>query len=156
LAGAVLGAVLVALFLWGQAEVQSNALYQRPDWRGVAAALGSTSQARAIAAYPGQFATGPLSFYLPRVAWGGPGSRPFGGSVTVSELDVVANAGPPLTPPTGGARTISAAIVDGYQVVRYALPAPVHDDGAQLAARAQQLLPVPGSGPTVIVQRGSD
>src|SRR5579875_609271 len=150
-----LAAVLVAAMAWGEAKVQSDPLYQRPNWRGVAAALGAQEGTRAIAAYPGQFATGPLSWYLPRVPWAGPGGRTPAGPVTVSELDVIANAaGPPPAPPAA-ARVIAAPVVDGYQIVRYALAAPVRGDAGALAALAERLFPVPGLAPQVIVQRAA-
>ncbi|HLH66302.1 MAG TPA: glycosyltransferase family 39 protein [Solirubrobacteraceae bacterium] len=153
--GAALAAVLVAAMAWGEAKVQSDPLYQRPNWRGVAAALGAQEGTRAIAAYPGQFATGPLSWYLPRVPWAGPGGRTPAGPVTVSELDVIANAaGPPPAPPAA-ARVIAAPVVDGYQIVRYALAAPVRGDAGALAALAERLFPVPGLAPQVIVQRAA-
>ncbi|MHB1571063.1 MAG: glycosyltransferase family 39 protein [Solirubrobacteraceae bacterium] len=155
-AGAALAAVLVALFIWGQAKIESNPLYQRPDWRGVAAALGRPIGTRAIATYEGQFAAGPLSVYLPRVAWAGPGSSPWTGTANVSELDVIANAPARPGPAQSGYRVISSTVVDGYRVVRYALAAPVSYNGSQLAALAQTLLPVPGPQPDVIIQHASD
>ena len=155
--GAALAAVLLALFIWGQEKIESNPLlYQRPDWRGVAAALGRPTGARAIATYQGQFAAGPLSVYLPRVAWAGPGSSPWTGTATVAELDVIANAPAQPGPPKSGYRVISSTVVDGYRVVRYALAAPVSYSGSQLWALAQTLLPVPGPQPDVIIQRATD
>ncbi len=156
LPGAALAAALLALFVWGQARIESNPIYQRPDWRGVAAALGRTTRTRAIAAYPGQFATGPLSIYLPRVAWAGPGGSQLRGTATVSELDVVANAGQPPGRPGGGVRVLSQRSVDGYEVVRFQLPSPVRADAAQLAALARQLLPAGALVPAVILQHASD
>ncbi|MGH2888752.1 MAG: glycosyltransferase family 39 protein [Solirubrobacteraceae bacterium] len=158
LAGAALAVVLLGAFVWAQVEVQSNAAYQRPDWRGVAAALGSSSGARAIAAYPGQFATGPLSVYLPRVPWSGPG-EPAGtdsGPHRISEVAVIGNARQVAPPPPPGIRLLTARVVDGYQVDRFALRAPVSDDAAAVSALAARLLPVGGAQPIVMFQRGED
>ena len=43
----------------------ADAGFEKPNWRGVAAALGRPTGPRAIVAYDGTFATGPLSIYLP-------------------------------------------------------------------------------------------
>ncbi|MGH2914064.1 MAG: glycosyltransferase family 39 protein [Solirubrobacteraceae bacterium] len=158
-AGAALAVVLLALFIYGQAEIQSSARYQRPDWRGVAAALGPAPPgARAIAAYPGQFATGPLSVYLGGVPWSGPGeSASAAGPAprTVSELDVVGSV--PQGPPAllGGIRLISGRVVDAHQVDRFALPAPRPISVAQAQQLAIALLPAGGRMPTIVFQRGS-
>jgi 4-amino-4-deoxy-L-arabinose transferase-like glycosyltransferase len=158
--GAVLAVVLLGTFVYGLAKIDSSPIYQRPDWRGVAAALGSSGGTRAIVAYDNQFATGPLSIYLPRVPWSGPG-EPRGtgaGPVTIGELDVVGNAGAEVGRPTGGVREIESRVVDGYQVTRYRLPGPVRTDPQQIWQRAISLLSPPDPAfcaDCVIVQRGS-
>jgi hypothetical protein len=145
LPGAALVVVLVGSFIWAQLEIQSNAGYQRPDWRGVASALGSTSGTRAIVAYPGQFATGPLSIYLRGVPWSGPGEpaatiareqRP----VTIDELDVVGNDGETVSSVPRGMHLISARKVDGYVVDRFQLATPASTTAAEALAQAQSLL----------------
>ncbi|MGZ4178830.1 MAG: glycosyltransferase family 39 protein [Solirubrobacteraceae bacterium] len=156
LPGAALVAVLVAAFVWAGIKINSDPYYQRPDWRGVAAALGSPTGTRAIVAYDGPFATGPLSFYLPGVLWSGPGeaSGTDSGPVTIDELDVVGDRGMhPATPPPG-IRLIAGRDVDGYLVYRFKLARPWSTDAAQIQARAVQLLPQ-GTPSAPMIQRTS-
>jgi 4-amino-4-deoxy-L-arabinose transferase-like glycosyltransferase len=152
LPGAALVGVLVAMFVWAQIKIDNDAFLQRPDWRGVAAALGSHTGTRAIVAYDGQFATGPLSFYMPGVPWSGPGESPGtdAGPVTVDELDVVGDRGQPLGRLTGGVRTISGRDVDGYLVYRFKLPRPTQLTPSQIDARARELLQFGPSVPPMI------
>ena len=135
--------MLVAAFLWAGFKINSDPYYQRPDWRAVAAALGTPTGTRAIVAYDSQFATGPLSFYLPGVPWSGPGEPPGtdAGPVTIDELDVVGDRGQQPGALFGGIRQISGRDVDGYLVYRFKLPAPWSTDPAGIEARAQRLLP---------------
>ena len=157
LPGAALVGVLVAAFLWAGFKINSDPYYQRPDWRGVAAALGSHTGTRAIVAYDGQFATAPLSFYLRGTPWSGPGEArgTDAGPVTIDELDVVGDPGqsPAALPP--GVTKISGRTVDGYLVYRFKLPGPWRTDPAQINARASQLLPGPGTGLPPMIQRTS-
>ena len=80
-----------------------TSVYQRPDWRGVAAALGTAHGTRAIVAYDGQFATAPLSLYLHGTPWTGAGAPPGvgAGPVTISELDIVGNIAEDLSQSAG-------------------------------------------------------
>ncbi len=156
-AGAALAAVLVAGFVWAGIKIDSTGYYQRPDWRGVAAALGPARGTRAIVAYDGQFATGPLSFYLPRVPWAGPptnGSTDVG-PVTISELDVVGDSGQRLGRLPPGTELIGARAVDGYQVDRFKLAAPWSAGPAQITARATGLLSPAPPDSAVIIQHAS-
>jgi mannosyltransferase len=155
LPGAALVGVLVAASVWAGIKINSDPYYQRPDWRGVAGALGSHTGTRAIVAYDGQFATGPLSFYLPGVAWAGPGRAPDAnaGPVTIDELDIVGDRGMQPSKPPPGVRMIAGRDVDGYLVYRYKLERPWPTDPAEIAARAATLLPGPVS--PVIIQRTS-
>jgi hypothetical protein len=156
-AGAALGAVIVGLFVWSGIRIDTDQVFQRPDWRGVAAALGprtTGSDSRAIVAYPGDLATGPLSLYLPGTPWAGPGLAPGtdAGPATISELDVIANAGQPLAPSPAGARLISQRDVDGYLVARYALSAPVSATAPEVITRADGLLEIPPPAASVMFQ----
>jgi 4-amino-4-deoxy-L-arabinose transferase-like glycosyltransferase len=141
LPGAILVVVVVASFIWAGIAIDSTAFYQRPNWRGVAAALGSPTGTRAIVAYDGQFATGPLSYYMPGIPWSGPG-EPRGtgtGPVTITELDVIGNTlDQRSTVP--GFRLIDSRTVDGYVVDRYTLPAPRRTTPTQITALAMRLL----------------
>ena len=155
LPGAALVGVLMAGFLWAGFKINSDPFYQRPDWRGVATALGSHTGTRAIVAYDGQFATGPLSFYLPGVAWSGPGEARSTdtGPATIDELDVVGDRGQTPAAPPPGITKISSRDVDGYLVYRFKLSRPWSTDPAQINARAQQLLPGPGPSLPPMIQR---
>ncbi|MGI8712305.1 MAG: hypothetical protein ACR2NR_03810 [Solirubrobacteraceae bacterium] len=155
LAGAAFAVALVAMFAYAGVQIDSSSVYQRPDWRGVAAALGPAHGTRAIVAYPGQFATGSLSIYLRGVPWSGPGEHASAaGPVTISELDVVANAGQQLTQAHHpGARLTGRATVNGYVIYRFRLSAPWPTTSPAIADRANALLYLPPTGSAVMVQR---
>jgi mannosyltransferase len=158
--GAVLAVVLVATFLWAQFKIQSDPAFQRKDWRGIGAALGRPVGPRAIVAYDGQFATGPLSIYLPRVAWAGPGQAALpSGPGPIAELDIVGSADDTLSRLPRGFRLIGTPrTVDGYEVDRIRVPAGWNATAPQIYTRAAALLgpapPVSGE-PPVIFQPGS-
>ena len=75
-AGAILAAILLASFVYAQVRISDNPQYQRPNWRGVARALGTAGGPRAIVAYDGSAATDPLAIYLPGVPWTAVRQRP--------------------------------------------------------------------------------
>jgi uncharacterized membrane protein len=144
-AGAGLAVILVAAFIYGQVRAQSDSRYQRPDWRGVAAALGNTGSTRAIVLYDG-LATDPLATYLPRVPWTTP-KAPVG----VAEVDVVGNS---WQRPAGRARLIASKVVDGYLVDRFALKPGWRLTPDVIASRAAtQLLADGPPNPAVLIQR---
>ena len=152
-AGGVLLAVLLASFVYAQVRIESNARYQRPDWRGVARALGTAPPGgRAIVAYDGGLASDPLAIYLPRVPWTQTGA----GSTTVPEIDVVGRAwqsvGHRLPP---GAQLIGTKKVDDFLVARFAIAPAQRLTPTQIATAAPNLLgPAPPSG-LVLLQRPS-
>jgi 4-amino-4-deoxy-L-arabinose transferase-like glycosyltransferase len=152
-AGGVLAVVLLGMFIYAGVRIDNDPQFQRPNWRGVASALGRSNATRAIVAYDGIFSAAPLSIYLPRVQWSGPGSPPQREDpVTVSELDIVGSAAQTLSALTPGWRLLSSRDVDGYQVVRLAVSDPVRLSPAALAARATAVLgPAPPS-PVVMIQ----
>jgi mannosyltransferase len=161
LPGAALVVVLVGLFAWAGIKINSTPSYQRPNWRGVAAALGSPSGTRAIVAYPGQFATGPLSVYMPGVPWSGPG-EPAGtnaGAATIGELDIVGDPSERLSPLPKGVSRIGTQVVDGYQVDRFRLSPSLHLAPSSILAHAESLLSPAPAGLTgqsaVMIQRAS-
>ena len=133
--GAVLFAVVIVAFVYAQIKVQSDAKYQRPDWRGVAAALGTSSGPRAIVVYDG-LGTDPLAIYLPRVPWSTPRTP-----ITVSEVDAVAS---PWQQPSRAARLIGSRTVDGYLVDRFAISPAWSATPSAIAARVGRTL-LPGS-----------
>ncbi|MGH2896367.1 MAG: glycosyltransferase family 39 protein [Solirubrobacteraceae bacterium] len=157
LPGAALVGVLVAAFLWAGFKINSDAYYQRPDWRDVAAALGSPTGTRAIVAYDGQFATGPLSVYLRGIPWSGPGETrgTDAGPATISELDVVGDRGDVQAALPPGVSKISGRDVDGYLVYRFKLAGPWRADPAQINDRALRLLPGQGTTLPPMIQRAS-
>jgi Dolichyl-phosphate-mannose-protein mannosyltransferase len=157
LAGAGLAVVLLALFVYADIRINDSVQYQRPNWRGVAEALGSARSPRAILAGDGEFAAGPLSIYLPGVPWAGPGQSAQlpAQSATVSELDLVASSSDTLRGLPPGTRVLARRMVDGYLVVRLALATPWSGSGAALQTRANQLLNPPAAAPELVIQRPS-
>jgi hypothetical protein len=153
IAGGVLAAVLLAGFVYAQIHIDGNPQYQRPDWRGVAAALGpSPPVGRAIVAYDGSFATDPLATYLPGVAWTPTGD----GGLRLGEIDVVGYrwqaVGSPLP---AGTRLIGTKVVNDYLVARFAADPSQSLSRSQILAGAPKLLgPAPTSG-VVLVQHPS-
>jgi mannosyltransferase len=145
LPGAVLAAILLAAFVYGVVRIDTEAAYQRPDWRGVARALGRAPQARAIVLYDG-LGTDPLSFYLHGVRWSAPV-----GAVSVGEVDVVGYSWQTLSatlPP--GVRLIGSRRVDGFLVARFSVTGGWRATTGEIAGRATGLLGAPGS--VVLVQ----
>ncbi len=151
-AGAALATVLAVSFVLASIRISNHPQYQRPNWRGVASALGTSSAQRAIVVYNGQLATDPLQIYLRGVPWGGAGTGP----VTVSEIDVVGSQyDRPSTNLPGGATIVSRRVVDGFQVVRFRLGRPWTLTPDQIGTRAGTLLGSPSPGTAVLIQRTS-
>jgi mannosyltransferase len=157
-AGAVLLVVLAAMFVYASIQIEGDPLYQRPAWSRIAAALGKSRVTRAVVAYDGEFAAGPLSIYLPRIAWAGPGERLNASPalVTVSEVDIVGDTGQTLARPLpSGTALIGSRAVNGYQVDRFRLSRPWRLSRAEIGARAPALLGPAASGPVVLIQPAS-
>jgi mannosyltransferase len=153
IAGGVLAAILLASSVYTQVRIDGNAAYQRPDWRGVARALGPTPPGgRAIVSYDGQFALDPLATYLPGVAWKQSGTAP----VTVGEIDVIGHAWQAVANPLpGGVRPIGTKLVNDFLVGRFKIQPVQRLSRAQIGAEAPSLLgPAPSSG-LVMLQRPS-
>jgi len=156
--GAALGVALLAMFVYAGIRIDRHPeSFQKPDWRGVAAALGRPTQTRAIVAYDGQTAAGPLSIYLPGVPWSGPGAPlPGPTPLAVGEVDIVASTSAQLAPLPAGVSLIGAQVVDGqYRVDRFALAQPWRLSSSAIAARARTLLAPGPPGPWVMIQRPS-
>ena len=148
-AGAALTVVVLGGLVWAQARIDQNTQYQRPNWRGVATALGHAPVRRAIVLYGSGFATQPLEVYLPRLPWGPPPPRP----VSVNEVDVVGNSfqttARPLPP---GVTLFARRTVDDFLVERFLVnPAWDLSPGA-IAQRASTLLGPGPPSPAVLVQ----
>ncbi|MGI8414380.1 MAG: glycosyltransferase family 39 protein [Solirubrobacteraceae bacterium] len=149
-AGAALGAVLLGGFVYAGIAVAAHPQYQRPDWRGVAAALGHGSGPRAIVAYDGGFASGPLAIYLHGVPW----SQSAAATVTVGEVDVVGSTS--QTRAQGlpaGVTLIASRAVNSYLVERFSLHPAWHLTPAAIGARAGALLAPAPPSPAVLIQR---
>jgi mannosyltransferase len=153
IAGGILAVVLLAGCVYAQELILRNAQYQRPNWRGVAAALGSSpAGGRAIVAYDGQFAADPLGIYLRGVPWSQGGDGP----VTIGEIDIVGHAwqavARPLPP---GVRLIATKRIDDFLVARFTFAPARRMTLAQIDGGAPSLLgPAPPSG-VVLIQRPS-
>ena len=72
--GAVLAVILLASFVYAQVKINDSPQYQRPDWRGVAAALGSASGTRAIVRTAG---------LIPAALFGGGSASPIPAPLTL-------------------------------------------------------------------------
>jgi hypothetical protein len=147
--GAALATLLIASFLYAGGVIDSEWQYQRPDWHGVARALGSAPVARAIVAYDSGFASQPLAVYLSGVPWQQPS-----GPVNVREIDVVGSSwqdAPPALP--AGVRLLSDRTVQGFRVLRFALAGTWQQTPQALGTRAGALLPPAPAAPAVLIQR---
>ena len=151
IAGGALALLIAATFVYMNIRINSDTTYQRPNWRGVAAALGRPSGSRAVVAYDGGFAAVPIALYLHGNALGSRAPT----SMPVDELDVVGSVY--MTPRAfpAGVRLIGHAAVDGYLVERFALSSPRVLSQAQMRARAEQLYGLPATGATIVLQRSS-
>jgi mannosyltransferase len=149
-AGAALAAVLIGAFVWAGIRIDGNAAYQRPDWRGVAAALGPTQVPRAIVAYDGGFAAQPLAVYLPGVPWTLPAQAP----ISVDEVDVVGNVWQSVPRPLpSGTRLIGGRAVGAFLVERFAVDPAWRLVPSVLGTRATGLLGPAPPAPAVLLQR---
>ena len=146
--GAVLAVALAGAFLYGQAKIRSDARYQRPDWRAVAAALGRAQTPRAILVSDG-LGTDPLRIYLPRIAWTQPT-----GAVSIGEVDLVASPyQSPVSPLPPGAHLIGKRVVAGYLVDRFALAPGWRISPDAITARGAGLLTPPSPTPALLLQQ---
>ena len=148
-AGAALGVVLVGAFLYAGIRIDNSPQYQRPNWRGVATALGTPVVRRAVVADDGDFAAQPLSVYLRDVPWPAGTNAP----TSVNEVDIVGGIWQtiPSTLPAG-VRLISRTPVDGYLVTRFAVKPAWQGTPTALGARAGALLQPAAASPRVLVQ----
>jgi hypothetical protein len=141
--------LVLGLFVYGLIYIERTPQYQRPDWRGVAAALGTVNAPRAITVYDGAFGAQPLSIYLPGVPWRQPTQQ-----VTVKELDIIGNPFQALEHPLPrGVTLIATRTVHGFVVDRFALAgAGWSATPAAIVQRAGALLYPAPAGAAVLVQ----
>jgi hypothetical protein len=119
--GAALAALVLGAFIWAQVRIEQDSTYQRPNWRGVAAALGRPAGSRAIVAVDdGSFATIPLSVYMNQtVQLNATQQQP----VRIDELDVVGRTYQSVVSPLPqGTRLIGTKTVDDFLVARFSHP----------------------------------
>jgi hypothetical protein len=148
LPGAALATVLLGAFVYGQIKIDNSPQYQRPDWRGVAEALGASSTSRAILV-ENQLGTDSLKLYLKDVPWTQPQ-----GVVTVGEVDVVGStwqARPASLPP--GIRMVGRRVVDGFLVDRFAVDPAWRLAPSAIALRGLPLLTPAPPDAAVLLQR---
>lgn len=139
--GGVLVAVLVIAMLWGEAVIAGDSVYQRPDWRGVAQALGAPHGTRAIVTYDGNAAEQPLAIYLPGSGFSYSGVPAAGPAERFTEVDVVGDTG--MTVPRSlpsGVTHLAERYVGTYLVERFRIAGGWTSTPAALAARAPSLL----------------
>ncbi|HEV3128003.1 MAG TPA: glycosyltransferase family 39 protein [Solirubrobacteraceae bacterium] len=151
--GAALAALALGAFVWAGIRIDQEPQYQRPDWRGVAAAVGRPAGTRAIVAYDSGFASRPLAVYLPGVSWDSPSPSP----VSLDEVDVVGSpwqTTPPRLP--AGVSLTSSRVVGTFLVERFRLTSPWRLSPQEVAARAGLLLGPPSATPAVLIQRGPE
>jgi mannosyltransferase len=149
-AGGALAVVVLGAFIYAEARIERQPQYQRPNWRGVAAALGNAAGTRAVIAYDGTFATQPLSIYLPQTPWAPP---PRQAPVSITEVDVVGSswqAVPRQLP--RGIRLVGSRAVDGLLVERFAVRPSWRLSPSSIAARATSLLVPAPAAPGVLIQ----
>jgi uncharacterized membrane protein len=156
--GAVLGVVLFGAFLWAGFRIDAHTTYQRQDWRGVAAALGTPTGPRAIVAYDGSYAVAPLALYLPGVDWSNPERTPYTptGPVPIGEIDIVGNTAQqiPAKLPPGIAAIAPPKPVEGtYLVARFRVAPGTRKTPSAISQLAPQLLGPAGPGADVLIQR---
>lgn len=147
--GAVLAAIILAGFAYGLIRINADVQYQRPDWRGVAGALGSASGPRAVVVND-DLGTDPLKFYLRGVPWTSP-THP----VAVGEVDVVGysvqSVADPLPP---GVKLLATKRVNDFLVARFSVesPWPAGLTPREIGSRAGSLLADGPPGQVVLVQ----
>jgi 4-amino-4-deoxy-L-arabinose transferase-like glycosyltransferase len=83
-AGGAFAVAILAMFIGSQITIQSNAGYQRPQWRTLAHRIGHAHTNRVFIVASGP-AANPLKWYLPGVDWVQPQDRVY----TFSEVDVI-------------------------------------------------------------------
>jgi hypothetical protein len=149
-AGAALAVVTIGAFIWSWARIESDQQYQRPDWRGVASALGDASGPRAVVTYDGGFGAVPIALYVHGTALAQGSTAP----VAIRELDVVGSpwqsvpkALPHQTWLLGTHR------IGNHLVARFALGAQTVLTPAEITARAQTLLGPGSADAAIVVQR---
>jgi mannosyltransferase len=151
LAGAGLALILVGGFIYAQVKIDGNAQYQRPDWRGVAAALGSPSgplTSRAVVVDDGSLATDPLALYIRGVPW-----TQTDAPVTVGEVAVVGHPWQtPAKPLPAGVSLVSDRTLNDFLVASFAVSPAWTGTPTAIGLRAAGLLVPAAAAPAVLIQ----
>ena len=143
--GTAAATVLVIVFAIATIEIDRNPVFQRADWRGVAHALGASTEPRAILVVGGAEGDA-LKIMVPGVKWNQP---PRTQRVLVDQVDVVGSIawvpirgpghhkarGLPVNAPLG-AVLIGRERVRNFRIARYELVHPWRLDARQISARA--------------------
>ncbi len=150
--GAALAALLLAAFVYAGIRIDGDPHYRRPDWRGVAHALGPAREPRAIIADDGGFASQPLAVYLDGIPWALSTAAP----ITVGEVDVVGSVWQTLARPLPtGTKLIGTKIVDDFLVDRFSVDPAWRLTPAAIGLRTGALLGPAPPAPSVLFQRPS-
>ncbi|MBV9471684.1 MAG: glycosyltransferase family 39 protein [Solirubrobacterales bacterium] len=121
--GLAFATTLLVMFSVSAIIVQTSPALERPNWRGVARAIGPAGAARAIVIVGGNEAS-PLKLYLPHVSWVQPPRR----ELQIQEVDLV--GAPKWLPPIrrrapDGTTLIGYRTTAGSAINRYAFPHPI-------------------------------
>jgi uncharacterized membrane protein len=143
--GTAAAVVLLIMFALATIEIDSSPVFQKADWKGVAKALGPSTEPRAILIAGGPEAI-PLKIFVHGVKWNQPPkTRP----VLIDQIDVVGSVG--RAPVRGQGHQRGRAIpvraapdavllgrtwVRNFDIARYELVHPWLMDTSQISARA--------------------
>jgi hypothetical protein len=105
LAGGLVAAALMGMFVVATLAIQANPALQRPAWRPLARAVGASKVTRAVIAVGGSTAR-PLKLYLPGVSWTQPPTH----LTTIREVDVIGTRRQALGSRSGRAARLPARI----------------------------------------------
>ncbi|MHB8694868.1 MAG: glycosyltransferase family 39 protein [Solirubrobacteraceae bacterium] len=154
LAGAGLALLVIGGFVYANVRIDGDPQFQRPDWRGVAAALGPAHGPRAIVAYQGGFGLQPLAAFMPRIPWSWNWQPVASPPVSIGELDVIGTAyqSPPSNLPAG-VRLVANRDVNGIRVERFVLSPPWQRSQAAIVGGAGSLITYPKPGAGIMIQR---
>ena len=143
--GIAFATVLVVIFAIATIEIATSPVFQKADWRGVARALGPTTEPRAILIAGGAEANA-LKILVPGVSWNQPTATQ---RVLVDQVDIVGSIShAPLRGPghhkgralprrfVNGADLLGGHWVRNFYVARFELVHPWRFDGLQMSARA--------------------
>jgi mannosyltransferase len=155
--GAAVLVLILAGFVAADISTQTGQTYMRPNWRGVAQALGPARTPRAVVIGSGDVGEEPLTVYLAgtRDQFSYGGTIPGGPPRTVGEVDVVGQAYQTVARPLpAGVSLISDQTVDGILVARFLLGSHETRTPQQIVTMGEALLTQhQDSAPAVLFQK---